>query len=159
MKWLVELGLLLVLAGFGLVFIGSGNVSTGGVIFLGPFPIVFGSGPGGGTLALLSVVIGGIMLALFLLYGWRASRTSTLDGGALSNLLDSCFLIPACAVIPNDYRYDSEQNYGWNIEEIGKISCLLSYGEYQAYQRQYQNYPFDVRRLEHQSAPRPFSHT
>jgi uncharacterized membrane protein len=82
MRWLVGLGLLLVLVGFGLVFVGSvrsGNVSSSGVIFLGPFPIVYGSGPGGGFLSLVSVVIGGVMLALFLLYGWSASSASTMD--------------------------------------------------------------------------------
>ena len=71
------MGLLLILGGFGVVFIGSfgsGNVSAGGVIFLGPIPIVFGSGPGGAALALISVVIGGVMVSLMLLWGWRASR-------------------------------------------------------------------------------------
>ena len=77
MQKLLALGLIIFLAGFGLLFVGAagqGSVSTGGVVFIGPFPIVFGSGPGGGTLALLSVVIGGVMLALLLLWGWRSSK-------------------------------------------------------------------------------------
>jgi uncharacterized membrane protein len=45
------------------------------VVFIGPFPIVFGSGPGGGFLALVSVVIGGIMFALLLLWAWVNWRT------------------------------------------------------------------------------------
>ncbi len=71
-------GMLVILAGFGLIVggsLGQGNVSTGGVIFIGPFPIVFGSGPAGWDLALLSVVIGGAMVALLLLWGWRFSKT------------------------------------------------------------------------------------
>jgi uncharacterized membrane protein len=74
MRFLPELGILLIVVGIAFVFLGSagsGNTSVGGVVFIGPFPIVFGSGPGGGTLALLSVVIGGVMLALFLLWGFR----------------------------------------------------------------------------------------
>lgn len=71
-------GVLTILAGFGILIAGSvgkGNVSAGGVVFIGPIPIVFGSGPGGDYLALGSVVIGGIMVALLLLWGWRLART------------------------------------------------------------------------------------
>jgi uncharacterized membrane protein len=70
-------GLLILLIGFGLIIVGSvtqGGASTGGVVFIGPFPIVFGSGPGGSTLALLSVVIGGVMVALVLIWGWRLMK-------------------------------------------------------------------------------------
>jgi uncharacterized membrane protein len=75
---LLVVGLLIILVGFGLLTVGAasqGSSSVGGVVFVGPFPIVFGSGPGGPTLALLSVVIGGIMLALILIWGWRVFRT------------------------------------------------------------------------------------
>jgi uncharacterized membrane protein len=74
---LVLAGILIILAGFGLIFAGSlgqSGVSSGGVIFIGPFPIVFGSGPGGFYLALGSVVIGGIMVLLILVWGWRFWR-------------------------------------------------------------------------------------
>jgi uncharacterized membrane protein len=77
MRKLLALGLLLVLAGISLVILGSsfpGSLSTGGVVFLGPFPIVFGSGRYGGELALMSVVIGAVMLPTFLLWGWRVSQ-------------------------------------------------------------------------------------
>ena len=66
--------MLMVFAGFAILAAGStsqGNSSAGGVIFIGPFPIVFGSGPGGPEIALISVVIGGVMLVLLLLWGWR----------------------------------------------------------------------------------------
>jgi len=71
------LGIAVLLAGFVLLASGSagqGNVSTGGVVFVGPFPFAFGSQPEGWQLALASVVIGGVMLALFLLWGWRLAR-------------------------------------------------------------------------------------
>lgn len=74
MQRLLVAGVLIILAGFGLIAAGSagqGSVSTGGAIFIGPFPIVFGSGPGGPTLELISVVIGGMMVALLLIWGRR----------------------------------------------------------------------------------------
>ena len=77
MRKLLVLGFLVFLVGFGLIVVrvvGQGNVSTGGVVFIGPFPIVFGSGPAGWVLALMSVLIGAVMIALFLFWGWRASR-------------------------------------------------------------------------------------
>jgi uncharacterized membrane protein len=75
---LLVAGLLIFLLGLGLLLVGTlgqGSVSAGGVIFIGPFPIVFGSGPGGSTLALLSVMIGGVMVALVLIWGWRLMKT------------------------------------------------------------------------------------
>ncbi len=77
MKNLLLLGIALVVVGLGVLAAGSAgqaNVSAGGVIFIGPFPIAFGSGPSGWELALASVVIGAMMLALLLLWGWRFSR-------------------------------------------------------------------------------------
>ena len=84
MRFLPELGILLIFIGFALVILGSassGNASAGGVVFIGPFPIVFGAGPGGGTLALLSVVIGGVILAIVLLWGFRVSRSRASTNG------------------------------------------------------------------------------
>jgi uncharacterized membrane protein len=78
MERLLAVGLLVILAGFALVVAGSegqGSSSAGAVVFIGPFPIVFGSGPGGATLALVSVVIGGVIMALLLVWGWRLLRT------------------------------------------------------------------------------------
>ena len=79
MRRLLALGLLLVVAGFGLLFAGAagqGSSSVGGVIFIGPFPIAFGSGPRGADVALASVVIGAVMVFLFLAWGWRIARGS-----------------------------------------------------------------------------------
>jgi uncharacterized membrane protein len=78
MQKLLAVGLLVILAGFVLVVAGSagqGSLSAGGVVFIGPLPIAFGSGPGGATLALISVVIGSVMMALLLVWGWRLLRT------------------------------------------------------------------------------------
>jgi uncharacterized membrane protein len=74
---LLFLGLALVLLGFALVFAGSlasGQVSTGGFVLIGPFPIVFGTGGNGGILALLSVALGLVML--FLLFATVAAARS-----------------------------------------------------------------------------------
>ena len=66
------LGLALFVAGLFLIAIGyaSGAVSVGGVVFIGPIPIVFGSGPSGDQLALVSVVIGAAMTVVLLAWAW-----------------------------------------------------------------------------------------
>jgi uncharacterized membrane protein len=77
MNRLLGVGIAVIVVGFILIVAGSagqGNVSAGGVIFIGPFPLAFGSGPQGWQLAIASVLIGGVMLALFVLWGWRFSR-------------------------------------------------------------------------------------
>ena len=75
---LVTIGLVVVLLGFSLILMGSlghGSVSTGGFILIGPFPIVFGAGSDGGSLALLSVMVGFLTVLLYL--GWRGLRVSS----------------------------------------------------------------------------------
>ncbi len=77
MRKLLGAGLLTIFLGIALVFAGvsgQGNVSAGGVIFIGPIPIVFGSGPGGGELGLLSLVIGAVMVLLLFVWSWRLSH-------------------------------------------------------------------------------------
>jgi len=49
--------------------LGTGSGSVGGVIFIGPFPIVFGAGPDAIWLILISLTIAVLMLALF--FVWR----------------------------------------------------------------------------------------
>jgi uncharacterized membrane protein len=66
--WLYAVGVVILLLGFMLVFLGSfsgGNASVGGFVLIGPLPIVFGSGRDSGLLAILSVVAGIIMIVLF----------------------------------------------------------------------------------------------
>jgi uncharacterized membrane protein len=76
--------LVVVILGLALITVGSlgqGNVSTGGFILVGPFPIVFGAGNAGGTVAVLSVLLGLVML--FLLYmGLRRVRAKGSESGA-----------------------------------------------------------------------------
>ena len=65
---LFALGFALILFGTALVVIGSlgsSNVSTGVVIFIGPIPIVFGSGTNGGVLVLIALVAALVMILLF----------------------------------------------------------------------------------------------
>lgn len=79
------LGLLVV--GFVLVFVGvavvilvsaiSGSGSFGGVILIGPIPIVFGAGPDAVPLVLLGVIITIISLILFFIMNRRA-KTETI---------------------------------------------------------------------------------
>ncbi|MGC8912205.1 MAG: TIGR00304 family membrane protein, partial [Nitrososphaeria archaeon] len=73
---LIFTGIILCLIGFIIIFLGSlgtvsvssGNISTGGVIFIGPFPIAFGAGEYGLHLIWLSIVIAIIMIALSYLF-------------------------------------------------------------------------------------------
>jgi uncharacterized membrane protein len=77
------LGLLLVFVGFGLVAIGglgSGSGSFGGVVFIGPFPIAFGSGSDPGLSALTAVIIGAVMVVS--LYLWALMRRPRSQDGS-----------------------------------------------------------------------------
>ncbi|MDG6909198.1 MAG: DUF131 domain-containing protein [Nitrososphaerota archaeon] len=74
---LLAVGLLMVVAGFGLVFVSSlaqGGGSVGGVVFIGPFPVVFGSGSAGWPLALASLLVGAVTVGLTLLLVYRLQR-------------------------------------------------------------------------------------
>jgi uncharacterized membrane protein len=77
----------LLLAGIGLVFAGiaviiaasivlGGSGSVGGVIFIGPIPIVFGAGPDAVWLIAVSVILSVISIVLFLVLNRRARRIS-----------------------------------------------------------------------------------
>ena len=71
MKRLMAAGMLAMLLGFALLFATaapSGNVAIGGVVFVGPFPIVFGAGPGGWALGVGSAVVGAIAVVLLILW-------------------------------------------------------------------------------------------
>lgn len=67
---LIILGVIFSIIGVLIISIGtilesSGNISTGGVIFIGPIPIVFGSGEYGSQLIWLGLVIAGLMLIIY----------------------------------------------------------------------------------------------
>jgi len=68
---LYVVGFLLVIAGAAMVTfgnLGSGSASFGGVVFIGPFPIVFGSGPDSGLVALTALIISAVMVVTFFLF-------------------------------------------------------------------------------------------
>jgi uncharacterized membrane protein len=76
--WLLILGIVLVFVGvIVLVVIASifsGSSSSGVVVFIGPFPIVFGSGPKATWLILIGVILSVISLVLFLVMNRRRSK-------------------------------------------------------------------------------------
>lgn len=77
------IGFIVLLIGTLIFFAGSfqsSSASVGGVIFIGPFPIVFGSGPDSGTLVLASLIIVAMMIAMFFSYILLARRR--YEGGA-----------------------------------------------------------------------------
>jgi uncharacterized membrane protein len=76
---------MLLLAGISLVFVGiavivvasillGGSGSVGGVILIGPIPIIFGSGPDALWLVLVGVIVSIISIVLFLVLNRRAGR-------------------------------------------------------------------------------------
>jgi uncharacterized membrane protein len=82
LRKLLDLGLVLVLVGFFFIAIGcaGGVASVGGVVFIGPVPVVFGSGPAGDRLALISIIIGAIMMMILLAWAWRLSSSRRAEG-------------------------------------------------------------------------------
>jgi uncharacterized membrane protein len=76
---LLLLGFLLVFVGIIVLIVASimssgGSGSFGGVIFIGPIPIVFGAGPDSNWLIIISIIIAVIMVAFFAIYMRRARR-------------------------------------------------------------------------------------
>ncbi len=76
--------LALLLAGISLVFVGIaiivvasvvlGSGSVGGVILIGPIPIIFGAGPDALWLILISVILSIISIVLFIVLNRRIRR-------------------------------------------------------------------------------------
>ena len=66
----IKLGILLILIGFAAVFIGmllsARKTDFGGLIMIGPIPIVFGTSP---EITLVAMVIGLIMMLVFYALG------------------------------------------------------------------------------------------
>jgi uncharacterized membrane protein len=52
--------------------LGNGSASVGGVIFIGPFPIVFGAGPDAAWLIVISMVLAVVSVILFVLFRRRS---------------------------------------------------------------------------------------
>jgi len=71
---LLLLGFVFVIVGIILIAISSfegGSVSLGGVIFIGPFPIVFGAGPDAEWLIAISIILAIVSVVLFVLFRKR----------------------------------------------------------------------------------------
>ncbi|MCW4009716.1 MAG: DUF131 domain-containing protein [Candidatus Bathyarchaeota archaeon] len=73
-RWLfllIAAGLVLIFMGVIVIFAAAafagdgGSVSSGVVIFIGPIPIVFGSGPDSGLLVLVGAILAAVSVALF----------------------------------------------------------------------------------------------
>lgn len=80
---LASLGTLIIFVGFVTVIMGAflgagGSSSSGGFILIGPFPIVFGSGPNSGMLASVALAISAVMIVVYLvsffIWGWGRRR-------------------------------------------------------------------------------------
>ena len=74
------LGIVLVVVGIAVLVVASiflsGSGSVGGIILIGPIPIVFGSGPDAGWLIAISVILTVVSVALFLIMNNRSRRKS-----------------------------------------------------------------------------------
>ena len=77
---LLLLGIALVFAGIAVIVVATvvlgGSGSVGGVILIGPIPIVFGAGPEAGWLIAVGIAFTIISVALFLVLNRRARRFS-----------------------------------------------------------------------------------
>jgi uncharacterized membrane protein len=74
----IVLGISLVFVGVAVIIavsaLSGGSGSVGGVILIGPIPIVFGAGPDAAWLIVLSVVLTIISIVLFLIMNRRVKR-------------------------------------------------------------------------------------
>ncbi|HLN89774.1 MAG TPA: DUF131 domain-containing protein [Candidatus Binatia bacterium] len=75
------LGITLVFAGIAVLVVASlvfgGSGSVGGVILIGPIPIVFGAGSEAGLLIAVSIVLTVISIIFFVITNRRARRVSS----------------------------------------------------------------------------------
>ncbi|MGO8805928.1 MAG: TIGR00304 family membrane protein [Candidatus Bathyarchaeia archaeon] len=73
--WLLILGIALVFVGVVVLFVVSlvfsSSSSVGVVVFIGPFPIVFGSGPNAGLLIIIGIILAALSVVLFLVMNKR----------------------------------------------------------------------------------------
>ena len=78
--WLLIFGFILIFVGFAVVVISSfalgGSGSAGGVILIGPIPIVFGAGPDASWLILIGVIITVLSVVSFLVLNRRSRENN-----------------------------------------------------------------------------------
>lgn len=77
------LGFALVVIGIAIIIFGSLSISSsasiGGVVFIGPIPIVFGGGPGSGLLVLIALVAAiGMIMVLYITFALRRRSATGL---------------------------------------------------------------------------------
>ncbi len=81
---LIALGMVLAVLGIALAVIGSlliaasaatgggpGEASVGGLVLIGPIPIVFGVGPHSDVLVVVALLLALALMAIVVLLGWR----------------------------------------------------------------------------------------
>jgi uncharacterized membrane protein len=72
------LGIALVFVGFAVITVVSvflgGSGSVGGIILVGPIPIVFGTGPDAGLLIVISIILTATSIILFLILNRRRKK-------------------------------------------------------------------------------------
>jgi uncharacterized membrane protein len=71
------LGIILVFVGIAVLVVASvvfGGSSVGGVILIGPIPIVFGAGPNAAWLIAVSIILTVVSVVLFLIMNRRSRR-------------------------------------------------------------------------------------
>jgi uncharacterized membrane protein len=75
------LGITLVFVGIAVLVVASvvlgGSGSVGGVILIGPIPIIFGAGPDAGWLIAISIVLTVVSVVLFLVMNRRTRKFSS----------------------------------------------------------------------------------
>ena len=73
--WLLIVGVALVLVGIVVLaaasFATGSSTSTGVVVFIGPFPIVFGSGPNATWLIIIGIILAVLSVVFFLVMNRR----------------------------------------------------------------------------------------
>ena len=79
LTWILLLGFVVIFIGVILVafasMLGGNSSSVGGIIFIGPFPIVFGAGPGAPWLVALGVILAAIIFILLFVMRRRIGRS------------------------------------------------------------------------------------
>ena len=74
---LIILGIALIFVGIVVVVVASvvlGSGSFGAVIFIGPFPIVFGSGPNATWLILIGIILSVVSVIIFVVINRRLGK-------------------------------------------------------------------------------------
>ncbi len=74
------LGIIMVFAGIAVIIVAAafssgGSTGFGAVVFIGPFPIVFGAGPNSSWLILIGIILAALTVILFIIMNKRAETS------------------------------------------------------------------------------------